>query len=47
MSTKAPNTVFSTVDEAIEIAGRMPTLRVGGSIEVRPVESATTSASAP
>jgi hypothetical protein len=35
------------LDEAIAIAGRMPTLRVGGSIEVRPVEPAATSASAP
>ncbi len=26
------------VDEALDIAGRIPTLRVGGTIEVRPVE---------
>ena len=26
------------VDEALEIASRIPTLRVGGTIEVRPVE---------
>jgi hypothetical protein len=29
------------LDEALEIAGRIPTLRVGGTIEVRPVESAS------
>ena len=29
------------LDEAIAIAGRIPTLRVGGSVEVRPVESIT------
>ena len=28
------------LDEAISIAARIPTLRVGGSIDVRPVESA-------
>jgi hypothetical protein len=28
------------VDEALAIAARIPTLRVGGTIEVRPVESA-------
>jgi hypothetical protein len=35
------------LDEAIAIAGRLPTLRVGGSVEVRPVDPAATSASAP
>lgn len=29
------------LDEAIEIAGRVPTLRAGGLIEVRPLERAT------
>lgn len=29
------------LDEAIAIAGRIPTLRVGGTIEVRPVEPTT------
>jgi hypothetical protein len=28
------------VDEALAIAARIPTLRVGGTVEVRPVESA-------
>jgi len=28
------------LDEALEIAGRIPTLRLGGTIEVRPVEPA-------
>jgi hypothetical protein len=29
------------LDEALALAGRIPTLRVGGTIEVRPVEFAT------
>ena len=29
------------LDEAIAIAGRVPTLRVGGSVEVRPVAPAS------
>lgn len=29
------------LDEALRIAARIPTLRVGGTIEVRPVESST------
>jgi hypothetical protein len=29
------------VDEALEIAGRIPTLRVGGTVELRPLEPRT------
>jgi len=32
----------SDLDEALSIAKRIPTLRVGGTIEVRPLEHATT-----